>query len=69
MIFFYRTLTFFFPVFVLIFFRRYLNKEDIKRFKEKISVNDPFLPKNKKIIWIHAASIGETKSVFPLISN
>ena len=71
MIFLYRTLTFFlFPVFVLIiFFRRYLNKEDIKRFKEKISVNDPFLPKNKKIIWIHAASIGETKSVFPLISK
>ena len=28
-----------------------------------------FLPKNKKIIWIHAASIGETNSVFPLISK
>ena len=71
MIFLYRTLTFFlFPVFVLIiFFRRYLNKEDKKRFKEKISMNDPFLPKNKKIIWIHAASIGETNSVFPLISK
>ena len=71
MIFLYRTLTFFlFPVFVLIiFFRRYLNKEDKKRFKEKISINDTFLPKNKKIIWIHAASIGETKSVFPLISK
>ena len=64
MIFLYRTLTFFVPVFVLIiFFRRYLNKEDIKRFKEKISVNDPF-SKNKKIIWIHAASIGETKVFF-----
>ena len=71
MIFLYRALTFFlFPVFVLIiFFRRYLNKEDRKRYKEKISMNDPFLPKNKKIIWIHAASIGETKSVFPLISK
>ena len=32
-------------------------------------MNDPFLPKNKKIIWIHAASIGETNSVFPLISK
>ena len=71
MIFLYRALTFFlFPVFVLIiFFKRYLNKEDKKRFKEKISINDTFLPKNKKIIWIHAASIGETKSVFPLISK
>ena len=47
MIFLYRTLTFFlFPVFVLIiFFRRYLNKEDKKRFKEKISMNDPFFTK------------------------
>ena len=59
-----------FPVFVIIiFFRRFLNKEDKKRFKEKISINDPFFPKNKKIIWIHAASIGETNSVFPLISK
>ena len=71
MIFFYRALTFFlFPIFVLtIFFRRYFNKEDKKRFIEKISVNDYFLPKNKKIIWIHASSIGETNSVFPLISK
>ena len=69
MIFFYRILTFFlFPIFVLIiFFRRYFNKEDKKRFKEKISINDSYLPNNKKIIWIHAASIGETNSVFPLI--
>ena len=32
-------------------------------------MNDSFLPKNKKIIWIHASSIGETNSVFPLISK
>ena len=71
MISFYRTLTFFlFPVFVfIIFLRRYFNKEDKKRFKEKISINESFLPNNKKIIWIHAASIGETNSVFPLISK
>ena len=71
MIFFYRILTFFlFPVFALIiFFRRYFNKEDKKRFKEKISINDSYFPNNKKIIWIHAASIGETNSVFPLISK
>ena len=71
MISFYRTLTFFlFPVFVfIIFLRRYFNKEDKKRFKEKISINESFLTNNKKIIWIHAASIGETNSVFPLISK
>ncbi len=71
MIFFYRILTFFlFPLFVLItILRIYFNKEDKIRFKEKISIDESFLPNNKKIIWIHAASIGETNSVFPLISR
>ncbi len=71
MIFFYRILTFFlFPLFVLItILRIYFNKEDKIRFKEKISIDDSFFPNNKKIIWIHAASIGETNSVFPLISR
>ena len=52
MIFFYRALTFFlFPVFVIIIFlRRYLNKEDKKRFKEKISMNEIlFFQKIKKL--------------------
>ena len=71
MIFFYRILTFFlFPLFVLItILRIYFNKEDKLRFKEKISIDESFFPNNKKIIWIHAASIGETNSVFPLISR
>ena len=71
MIFFYRILTyFFFPVFVaIIFIRSYLKKEDKIRFKEKILINEPTLPDNKKIIWIHAASIGETNSVLPLITK
>ena len=71
MIFFYRILTFFlFPFLVLItFLRIYLNKEDKIRFTEKIFINESFFPSNKKIIWIHAASIGETNSVFPLISK
>ena len=71
MIFFYRILTyFFFPVLVaIIFIRKYLKKEDKIRFKEKMFINEPVLPKNKKIIWIHAASIGETNSVLPLITK
>ena len=71
MIFFYRILTYFlFPIFVvIIYLRRYLKKEDKIRFKEKIFINAPNLPKNKKIIWIHAASIGETNSVLPLITK
>ena len=69
MIFTYRILTFFlFPFLIIItYLRRFFNKEDKIRFKEKISVNESFYPKNKKIIWIHAASIGETNSVIPLI--
>ena len=71
MIFLYRFLTFLlFPIFLLIIYlRRFTNKEDKIRFKEKISIDDSFFPNNKKIIWIHAASIGETNSVFPLISK
>ncbi len=71
MIFFYRILTFLlFPLFLIITYsRRFTNKEDKLRFKEKISVSKTYFPKDKKIIWIHAASIGETKSVIPLIKE
>jgi len=71
MVFLYKILTFFlFPVFIIItYLRRFVNKEDKLRFKEKISVNDVFFPKNKKVFWIHAASIGETNSIIPLIKE
>ena len=71
MIFLYRILTFFlFPIFVIItYLRRFTDKEDKIRFKEKISINESFFPKNKKVVWIHAASIGETNSVLPLIQE
>ena len=71
MIFFYRVLTsFLFPVFVIIiYFRRFTRKEDKIRFKEKISINESFFPENKRVVWIHAASIGETNSVLPLIQK
>ena len=71
MIFLYRSLTFvLFPIFlIIIYLRRFMNKEDKIRFKEKISINESDFPKNKKVFWIHAASIGETNSVFPLISK
>jgi len=71
MILFYKILTFFlFPIFaVIIFFRKYFNKEDKIRYLEKISVKETFFPKDKRIIWIHAASVGEINSVFPLIKE
>ena len=71
MIFLYRSLTFIlFPLFVIItYLRKLKGKEDKLRFKEKIFIGETQLPKNKKIIWIHAASIGETNSIFPLIKE
>ncbi len=71
MIFLYRILTFFlFPLFVvIIYLRRYTNKEDKIRYKEKIFFNENYYPINKTIIWIHAASVGETNSVIPLIQD
>ncbi len=72
MIFLYRILTFFlFPFFItIIFLRTFFFKEDKKRFVEKIFIKKNISPKNKKkIIWIHAASVGETNSVIPLINE
>ncbi len=71
MILFYRIFTFFlFPLLIVItYLRRFNNKEDKKRFIEKISVNETFFPKDKKVFWIHAASVGETNSVIPLIKE
>ena len=71
MIFLYRFLTFlFFPIFlIIIYLRRFTNKEDGTRFEEKISIKKMDFPKNKRVFWIHAASIGEINSVFPLISK
>ena len=59
--------TLIFPLLVIvIFFRKLIKKEDAKRYKEK------FLLKEidhviKKPIWFHGASIGEIKSVIPII--
>ena len=69
----YRYLTYFlFPLLVIIiYFRSIFNKEDKIRFKEKIfsshfNVNKD---KEKKLLWFHAASIGECLSIIPLINE
>ena len=69
----YRFITiFFYPIIIcIVFFRKCFNKEDKKRYKEKIFPKY-FLPikrKNKKLIWFHAASVGEVQSIFPVITE
>ena len=62
----------FFPIFILfIFLRRILKKEDPIRFKEKIFPSY-FRAKKKrenKLIWFHASSVGELKSILPIIKD
>ena len=72
MILFYRIITtFLYPVLVLIiFFRKLIGKEDKIRFKEKIFIKDFNVSrKEEKLIWFHAASIGEFKSILPVIEE
>jgi 3-deoxy-D-manno-octulosonic-acid transferase len=68
----YRYLTYFlFPLFIiLIYLRSIFNKEDKIRFKEKIfSSCFQAHSKNNKLVWFHAASIGECLSILPLIDE
>jgi len=69
----YRYLTyFFFPLLILlIYFRSIIKKEDKTRFKEKIFSSHFDIKKDnkKKLIWFHAASIGECLSIIPLIDE
>jgi 3-deoxy-D-manno-octulosonic-acid transferase len=64
--------TILYPLLILfIYLRKLIKKEDPKRFKEKIfprsfNVKDK---NNAKLIWFHAASIGEYKSIVPIIEE
>ncbi len=73
MILFYRVVTnLFYPIFILIiFFRKVIKKEDVKRYKEKIFPSSFNIKKNDKLklIWFHAASVGELKSIIPIIDH
>lgn len=72
MIFIYRILTnILYPFFILIIlFRKFLNKEDKTRYKEKIFISKfKKLKKDENIIWFHAASVGEFKSILPIINQ
>ena len=60
----------FFPIFsLIIFLRRFINKEDKKRYLEKITFFKKNVTEKNERIWIHAASIGEVNSVLPIIKK
>ena len=69
----YGTLTFIiYPLLIiLIFFRKIINKEDENRYKEKIFPSSFNVKRNNdsKLILFHAASIGELKSILPIIKE
>ena len=56
---------------IFIYLRKILKKEDSKRYKEKIFSSHFKFDKNKdkKLFWFHAASIGEFKSILPIIDE
>lgn len=56
---------------ILIFFRKVLKKEDKFRFREKIFPSTFFkvFKNNKRIIWFHAASLGEVQSIIPIVNE
>ena len=73
MILLYRVLTtFIYPILILIIFlRKIRKKEDAFRYKEKIfpTYFNVVRNNNCKLIWFHAASIGEFKSILPIIEG
>ncbi len=73
MILIYRVLTtLLYPIIISItYLRKILRKEDSLRFKEKIFTSHFKVSRknNTKLIWFHAASIGEFKSVIPIIDE
>lgn len=65
------TIVFYPLLIILIFFRKILKKEHKVRYKEKIfpSYFNVTRKKNSRLIWFHAASIGEFQSILPIIKE
>tara|TARA_B100000963_G_scaffold271031_1_gene239225 strand:+ start:2042 stop:3319 length:1278 start_codon:yes stop_codon:yes gene_type:complete len=64
--------TILYPILIIVvLLRKILKKEDKFRFKEKIFSSTFFrvFKNNKRIIWFHAASLGEVQSIIPIINE
>ena len=57
---------FYIPYIFLIFFRRLIKKEHQTKYKEKIFINNFKRPEGF-LFWFHVASIGEFRSILPVI--
>jgi len=57
---------FYVPYILIIFFRRFINKEHNKKYKEKIFTSNFKRPEGL-LLWFHVASIGEFKSILPIV--
>ena len=58
-------------LFIFLYVRKIIKKEDPTRYKEKILSSCFNINKkdDAKLIWFHAASIGEFKSIIPIINQ
>ena len=73
MILIYRFVSFFVYPFLIIFifFRKLIKKEHFSRYKEKIfsSCFNVERKDESNLIWFHAASLGELKSILPIVRH
>ena len=68
LLYFYNLLVFLFyiPYIILIYLRKFINKEHHSKYKEKIFFSKFQRPKGF-LFWFHASSIGELNTVFPIV--
>ena len=69
----YRVLTsLLYPILIIfIYYRKIIKKEHPNRYKEKIFIShfNSIKKEDSKLIWFHAASLGEMKSIIPIIQE
>ncbi len=58
--------TIYLPYICVIFFRRFLKKEHVSKFKEKFLFTNFKRPEGY-LFWFHAASLGEFNSILPIV--